>query len=218
MTRRRAITLGVDVAMTLCMLWMMSYPVTRGLLRHGISGICLLVLIVLHHLINLHWYRALLHGRWNSRRILTTVTGTLLILAFGALSASALVMAGDVFPFAPFAMPWWGRSLHGASASWLFVLASFHLGLHGNHFWKMVHRILQHTFGRAYFLVIAVTVGACALAFWNSELWMDMFLLERAGGYPAQPIFGIQLLGSGAFFCIVARICDTIMQLHSHGE
>ena len=135
--------------------------------------------------------------------MLTAAAALLLILAFLALSASALVMAGDVFPCAPFAMPWWGRGLHSASAAWLFALASFHLGLHGNHFWKA----LQHALGKAYPFAAAMAAGACALAFWKSGLWMDMLLMERAGGHPAQLLFWAQLAGSGAFFCIAARIC-----------
>ncbi len=119
MNLRRAAKLPVDTAMAAMLLWMMGYPVTRGLLRHGTVGCIVIGLFVLHHLLNLSWHRTLLRGRWSRLRLLSAAADILLIAAFAFLLASSLAMAGDVFPFAPFAMPWWGRDLHYASTAWI---------------------------------------------------------------------------------------------------
>ncbi|MBP3729844.1 MAG: DUF4405 domain-containing protein [Mailhella sp.] len=211
MTRRRALSLTVDAAMAILMLWLMSYPVTRGLLRHGVCGVSLAALIIFHHLLNLPWYRALPRGRWKAPRVLTAASDMALFAAFAALTASSLVMAGDVFSFVPFAMPWWGRDLHSFSTAWLFALSFFHLGLHGSGFWNGLRAILGRIMGRVV-LPAAISIFAmCLLAFWKSGLWKNMFLLEQAAGHAAPWLFYVQLCGTGAFFCAVGRICLVVL-------
>lgn len=87
---------------------------TRGLARHGIGGLILVLLVITHHLLNAAWYRTLSRGRWRGRRFLVNATGCLLVAVFLAFTASALAMAGDTYPFFPFRMPFWGRGLHTA--------------------------------------------------------------------------------------------------------
>lgn len=109
MSARHAVRLAVDAAMFCLMLFMMSYPMTRGLARHGIGGLILVLLVITHHLLNAAWYRTLSRGRWRGRRFLVNATGCLLVAVFLAFTASALAMAGDTYPFFPFRMPFWGR-------------------------------------------------------------------------------------------------------------
>ena len=140
MNARRRVKIAVDAAMFGLMLCLMSYPMTRGLLRHGVCGVSFLALLLVHQALNLDWYRALFRGRWNARRVLLTAANAALLMSSAALIASSLAMAGEVFPFAPFPMAWWGRGLHTAATAWSFVLVSFHLGLHGQSFWNQIRR------------------------------------------------------------------------------
>lgn len=75
---------------------------TRGLARHGIGGLILVLLVITHHLLNAAWYRTLSRGRWRGRRFLVNATGCLLVAVFLAFTASALAMAGDTYPFFSF--------------------------------------------------------------------------------------------------------------------
>ena len=108
---KRYLRLIVDAAMFGLMLALLSYPLTRGLLPHGVMGMAFTGLVLFHHGLNLAWYKSLFRGRWTGERVLVTITDTGLLFATIALVASSLVMAGEVFSFAPFAMPWWGRGL-----------------------------------------------------------------------------------------------------------
>ncbi len=200
-----ALRLTVDIAMAAMMLWMMSYPITRGLLRHGICGCAVIGLFTLHHLLNLSWHRTLLRGHWNRLRMLSSAMDILLILAFASLLVSSLVMAGDVFPFAPFAMPWWGRDLHGASTAWIFALAASHMGLHGNAFWAWLRRTAERVLGRAWLPAAAAMLAAGAVCFRETGLPERMFLGDVPPGQPALWLFYARLTGAGMFFALLAR-------------
>ncbi len=202
MSARRAVKIAVDAAMFGLMLWLMSYPLTRGLLRHGVCGCLLFALFICHHLLNAGWYRALGRGRWNFRRALLTATDALLLIDIVALAASSLALAGEVFPFAPFPMSFWGRGLHTASAAWCFVLVAFHLGLHGQGLWSRAQRGM----GRAWPVAATALAAFGGFSFLESGLWSDMLLLGEPKLYPANlPAFVAQYLGVTLFFCLAAQ-------------
>lgn len=46
MSVRRGVNIAVDTAMFGLMIWRMSYPVTRGLLRHGMCGAAFVALLL----------------------------------------------------------------------------------------------------------------------------------------------------------------------------
>lgn len=202
MTGRRAVNIAVDAALYGLMLALMSYPVTRGLLRHGVCGMAFAALLLVHQALNLDWYRTLLRNRWNARRVLLTGTNGLLLLGSAALVTSSLAMAGEVFAFAPFPMPWWGRELHTAATAWTFVLASFHLGLHGHGVWHSARRLTGRT--RHATALALFALGAALFA--HSGLWNDMLMTgvpkTRLG---AMPLFLTHYLGITLCFCLLAR-------------
>ena len=206
MSVRHAVRLAVDTAMFCLMLFMMCYPMTRGFARHGIGGLIFVLLVIIHHILNAAWYRVLPRGRWRGRRLLMNSTGCLLMAVFLAFVASALAMAGDTYPFFPFRMPFWGRGLHTAMTAWLFVLASFHLGLHGASVWSRAERLAGH--GRsALFLILFATGAFC---FGQSGLWSDMLFLGGPKYFPrGMPEFLAWHLGAAFFFCMLARFFVT---------
>lgn len=112
-------------------------------------------------------------------------------------------MAGDTYPFFPFRMPFWGRGLHTAMTAWLFVLASFHLGLHGASVWNRAERFA----GRVRSALFLIFLAAGAFCFVQSGLWNDMLFLGGpkyfAGGVPE---FLTWNLGAALFFCLLARL------------
>lgn len=201
MSVRRAVKIVVDAVMFGLIILLMSYPMTRGLLRHGIYGVAFVVLLLIHQALNLNWYRTLFRG--NARRALLTAANAALLVSSAALIASSLAMAGEVFPFVPFPMTFWGRGLHTAAAAWSFVLVSFHLGLHGQSFWNRIRR----AFGRAWPAAALVLLFAGGLVFMESGLWSDMLLLGEPKTRPANlPVFLAHYLGMTLFFCLSAQL------------
>lgn len=200
---RRLVRYGVDVALFMLLLFLMSYPVTRGLMRHGVCGALFLALLLVHQIVNGGWYRSLFRGRWNRSRILLFVSDTALMAASLMLAASSLAMAGEVFSFAPFPMTSWGRSLHNAASAWTFVLAAFHLGLHGRAVWKCLEKAL----GRFCYPVLLAAFLAGGLCFWESGLLDSMLFLEGFKTQAADPAaFLMQYLGVVLFLCLPAQI------------
>ncbi len=215
MISRRALKMAVDAAMYGLMLALMSYPLTRGLMRHGLCGAAFLALLIVHQLLNLNWYRSLFRGGWNARRILLALADMFLLLSGAALVVSALAMAGEVFSFAPFPMPWWGRDLHNSAAAWTFALASFHLGLHGQSFWS---RLYQRS-GRAWPVCALAAVLAGSVLFVQSGLWNDMLMTGAPkNSLVSLPFFLVHYLGITLGFCLLARGAWRIAALSKKGK
>ena len=199
---RKGLKIAVDAAMFGLMLALLSYPVTRGLLRHGVLGMAFTGLVLVHHWLNRSWYASLFRGRWSRERMLLAATDTCLLLATTGLFASSLVRAGEVFSFAPFAMPWWGRELHMGATAWIYALSCVHLGLH-------IARpvsFLQRHLGRAFWPMACALMLPSMYAFWLSGIWTNLLLWgapSRPHGDPA--LFILQYLGAGLALCLPAH-------------
>lgn len=205
---RRLLRYGVDALMLVLLLFLMSYPVTRGLMRHGMCGVLFWALLPVHLSLNCGWFCSLFRGHWNRSRILLCAADTALLAAGLLLAVSSLAMAGEVFSFAPFPMTSWGRSLHTAASAWTFVLAAFHLGLHC----QAVIRRIERACGRFRLPVMLAVMLAGGLAFFESGLLGSMLFLEGVKPYAADPAaFLVQYLGVVLFFCLAAQILNRVM-------
>ncbi|MDR1346302.1 MAG: DUF4405 domain-containing protein [Bacteroidales bacterium] len=128
-----AIKAVIDFAMTVLFLILMAYHITGNRL-HEWLGVILYLLFILHHLLNLKWYKAILKGKYTTIRIMHTMLNFLLFAAMMGMIISGIVISRDVFGFLNFSNGRFGRRLHMVSAAWGFVLMSAHLGFH----WGMV--------------------------------------------------------------------------------
>lgn len=202
---RRCMRYGVDALLLVLLLFLMSYPVTRGLLRHGVCGVLFLALLLVHLALNCGWFCSLFKGRWNRSRLLLTAADTALLAAGLLLAASSLAMAGEVFSFAPFPMTFWGRGLHTAASAWTFVLAAFHLGLHC----QAVIRRIERACGRFRNLVLLAVLCAEGLSFFESGLLDSMLFLDGYKPQAADPAaFLAQYLGVVLFAGLAAQILN----------
>lgn len=111
-------------------IFLMSHEVVRNLSAHGVFGIALFVLFVLHHVLNGGFYRSALRGKYNSVRILLSATVWILFILMILMAFSSVMMSGAIFTFSSINMTSWSRSLHTFSCSWGFLVMGFHLGLH----------------------------------------------------------------------------------------
>ena len=120
----------VDAVMSVLLLVLMAYQVTDEA-AHEWIGMCMTVLVIIHQILNRKWYSALLKGKYNIYRTLSTVINVLLILSFALTAFSGMSMSGHAVPFlygmAPISF---ARRTHLSMSHWSFVLMGLHLGMH----------------------------------------------------------------------------------------
>ena len=120
----------VDVCLTVLLFCLMSYQVVGEVLHEWI-GIGMTVVLIVHHILNLKWYRALFKGKYNAYRIATTVINTLLLASIALTAFCGMGMSNYAVPFLyGMAGIIFARTVHLALSFWSFLLMGLHLGLH----------------------------------------------------------------------------------------
>lgn len=203
MSLKKNLEASLDIIMACLLLFLLSYPLTRGLWRHGVSGLVLIALFLLHHGLNPRWYGNFFKRRLSLKGALIHSFDILLFIDFLAVFLSSLLLFGEIFAFAPFPMVWWARSLHNCATAWLFILASIHVGFH----WRTPWNRGRAKFG-ALWPFLAVAVFLTALYFSRSSgLAENLFLLESGENFPGTPeLFLIQYLTMAAGFYLAANL------------
>ena len=190
---KRRIKIIVDVLMFLLFLYLLSYRPGMGLMYHAVVGIAQLTLFILHHLLNLNWYRTLFKGRYGYRRVLLTVSDFLLLIAMGFMIISSVMISGMVFEFGIRMTSWW-RRIHVAASGWCFLLSAFHVGMHMQ---GMINRLQRKTQGLSwvYRLIQALLVAAAIWCFLQSDLWPRITLARRLPllTWTSEEMFGIYM-------------------------
>ncbi len=127
---KKTLKIITDILMFADFIFLMSHEVVRNLSAHGIFGVALFMLFVLHHILNGGFYRSTLRGKYNSVRILFSATAWLLFVLMILMAFSSIMMSGTIFMFSSINMTFWSHPLHTFSCSWGFLVMGFHLGLH----------------------------------------------------------------------------------------
>jgi hypothetical protein len=137
-----AIKLFIDFAMTILMLFALSYRIT-GDKAHEWIGISVCALFVLHNIINRKWWTALFKGQYNFRRSLNTIVNLALLLAVIILSVCGILHSRTVFAFMKFSGGMLLRQAHTIAAYWFLILASIHIGLHSDIIMKGIRKMFH---------------------------------------------------------------------------
>ncbi|MCM1008431.1 MAG: DUF4405 domain-containing protein [Ruminococcus flavefaciens] len=125
--------IATDVIMTVLFLCMMAYHITGNKL-HEWLGIILFALFILHHILNIKWYKGIFKGKYSAVRILSTILNFSLFAAMIGMMISDVMLSREVFGFLNLRAGMFGRRLHMISTAWGYILISAHLGMH----WGMV--------------------------------------------------------------------------------
>lgn len=175
---------AIDLAMTAGLLTQMAYLII-GQELHEWLGAGMFVLFIAHNLLNLNWYKNLLHGKYTPFRVLMTVVNLSVLACMAGLMVSGMMMSRYVFAFLQISGGMsFARTLHMLAAYWGFVLMALHLGLH----WGMVARHLLRT--RPLFLrAAALSIAAYGIfGFIKHDIASYLFLkTEFAFFDPNQP-------------------------------
>ena len=137
-TTKIKIKIIIDILMTIALMFLMGYQFW-GDAPHEWIGATMFVLFIVHHLLNLGWYKNLFKGKYTPYRIVQFILNTLLLIAMFMQMYSGIVMSGHVFSFLNISGGIMvARRLHILGSFWGFVLMSLHLGLH----WNMMVSVL----------------------------------------------------------------------------
>ncbi len=182
MKAKRAIKIGVDIAMTVLFLCQMGYHMMDNR-AHEWLGIALCLLFILHHALNGGWHRALFKGKYSAQRILLTTVDVLLMLSMAAVIVSAVMVSRHAFNFLGLHLRGLGRQLHMPATMWAFVLTGLHLGLHWSMVLNAARKKAQHKAGKvtiaALYVLLALVIGFGAYQFVHRGLWMELFRLRE---------------------------------------
>lgn len=139
MKSKAIVKMSVDVFMTVGMLFVSGYQFW-GESAHEWAGAGLFVLFIIHHLLNLNWYKNLFQGKYTFVRIFQLMIDVLVLAVMLIQMYSGIVLSRYVFDFLPIetglALARW---LHILGAYWGIVLMSLHLGLH----WSIILAIIR---------------------------------------------------------------------------
>ena len=206
--------------MFILFLYLMSYHAGRGLLLHALLGITLFALFILHHLLNLHWYRTLFRGKYSFRRSLLTASDILLLAAMLLMMLSALMLSGMVFSFSTIPVDFGWIEIHYFSTAWGFMLMAFHLGLHlHSAFNKLDAKLKETSFEYVLCLLEVILFLAGAYGFVQSGLWSDMVLRAQSITPMTPVVFYTVHIGVVAATCLAAHwIILAVSKLRKRGS
>ena len=120
----------VDMVLTVLLLFLMAYQVTGDVL-HEWLGIAMTVTLILHHILNRKWYKAVFKGKYSPYRIVMTAVNTLMLVSIALTALSGMSMSGHAVPFMyGLINVMTARTLHLAMSYWSFILMGVHIGLH----------------------------------------------------------------------------------------
>ena len=198
---------AVDLLMTIALLLLMAYVLTDQAV-HEWLGIGFFALFVLHHLLNLSWFRALGKGRYSAPRVLSTVLDALVLGSMLAQMVSGIAMSRSALPFLDLPLPTSAaRLLHLACGYWSLLLVGLHLGAHWGAFLSLGRKALRRgrplpALGRnGLRLGAALLAGAGLFCFLRQGIPSYLFLRTEFAflDYEAS---ALQVLGE--LFCILA--------------
>ena len=134
MPRKQLLRITVDIAMAALLPLLMTYSLL-GEAVHEWLGAAMLLLLIVHRIWNVEWYRRLFQGRHTLYRgAQSLLTGLLIAGVLGSMVSGAL-LSQYVFDIpAPQQIRDLARLIHLTCAYWSLTLASIHLGLH----WGMI--------------------------------------------------------------------------------
>jgi len=114
--------------MTVLMLLAMAYYLTGNTI-HEFIGVTVFVQFIVHNFLNRKWYKAILKGKYNFRRILQLGINLLFLATMSVMMISAVFISSDLFSFIIINNDMTLRQIHVQTAYWGFIIMAVHIGL-----------------------------------------------------------------------------------------
>ena len=175
---KKKIRILVDCGMVLLLPLLMAYSLV-GETAHEYLGIGMVLLFVIHHILNIAWWKNLLRGKYTPIRIVGTVLNFVLVIIMLALPISGMILSRHVFRFLHFGGAATARTVHLMASYWGLVLMSFHAGMHVQ---MIAGRYLLNKKSNLKKSILVLNVFFTVLgiiAFKRKNIWMYLFLQSQ---------------------------------------
>lgn len=175
----KKLRIAVDSGMVLLLPLLMAYSLV-GETAHEYLGIGMFLFFIVHHILNIAWWKHLLRGKYTPLRILGTVIDLALVVIMLALPISGMIISRHVFRSLHLSGAATARTVHLLASYWGLVLMSFHAGMHGNRIMGVFRKITtqQNSKIRTWSLrMIIVLLAICGIyAFIKNKIGSYLFL------------------------------------------
>lgn len=144
MNLRTKMKVLIDIAMSIVLFICMSYQFI-GQENHEIAGAAMLALFILHHILNISWFKGLVKGKYNPGRIFWTVIDFAMLATMLLVMLSGIRMSRTVFVFLnlKFMAMETARSLHMMMSYLGFLLMGMHIGMHFGMIQNMMRKMFK---------------------------------------------------------------------------
>ena len=128
------VKIGIDIAMTIVLILLMSYELI-GQSTHEWIGMIMFLLFIMHHVLNHQWIKNQRNKRWSVFRIWQIILVLWVLITMLGSMISGIILSRTVFTFLPMRHgQGTARIIHLICAYWGLVGMSLHLGFH----WRMM--------------------------------------------------------------------------------
>lgn len=200
---KKVLRIVVNVSMFALFAYLICYHSFGGILSHGVAGILLLTLVIVHNLQNANFWKNVLKGKYRARRILL-LTINILLAVFALITfISAAKISGKIFECSPFGVSWQALQVHRQSSAWCFFIMLLHLSIHAKKLhviiWSKLYNLKFYV--KVIYFAINATCFVCAIfALCRSEIFANMFILTDSYEIwqPAEAVIKCALIALGA--------------------
>lgn len=214
---KKHIRIIIDIVMFVLLIILMGYHITNNKI-HEILGIITFVLFIIHHILNIRWYKNLFKGKYNFQRTFSLIVDGLLFLAMIGIMISSVMISSTVFDFLNLKTSTFGRELHLVATAWCFVLIAIHLGLHLNVLvYKLKKKLKTSSFEYVVYLLLILVMLYGLYSFITNRLWEDMFLITefKFFDYDEHPlVFYSEYLAISIFLMAVIYFTCSLVRKH----
>lgn len=176
MKSKKIIRIITDVLMTIILMLSMGYALWGDFL-HEVFGAVLFILFVVHHIVNVNWYKAIFKGKYSPYRIFTLVLNILLTLCVIVLMASGMMMSKHIFTFMHINSGMsFARLLHLSASLWSFVIISLHIGVHIN--FLVQKSIRKNKNVKAVFIAVSILISMFGIYAYIKRDFIDYMFLK----------------------------------------
>lgn len=179
MKKKSIIKMILDLLMTI-LLPLLMIQALAGEELHEWMGIFMFLLFIMHHLINFNWHKNLLKGKYDAVRSIGTLVNAGILICMILSAISGILLSQYLFVFLDVSQGIsFARASHMICTHWLFVLTSFHLGIHlkvmKNYIVQFSKRKLGIIPGRVLQMLSIVVAVYGLKVFTQTKLWQYMF-------------------------------------------
>lgn len=219
MSKKEILRSITDLAMAVLLPMLMAYSLI-GEEVHEWIGVAMLCLVLIHQILNLRWYRALSHGKYNAVRILNTALNFILLADILLTGISGMLISSYVFSFLNISI---GtsvfRQVHLSCSYWALLLMSFHLGMNWH---AVLSRLNLRGKSKRILIAIADCIALCGLfMFFRLNFPEYLFLRESFVFFDFEKspaIYLFEMVSVMTFFALLGFYCVKFLMRRKRGE